>query len=84
MGAGEFVTWVAYMSIEPTREQRADLRAAMMMTLSANASRSRKRHPKPFAVSEFMPDWWKSPEKPLTGQQVMSKFAALVGGIDGK
>ena len=82
MGASEFATWAAFLAIQPSSEQRADLRNAMMMTLSANASRDRKRHPKPFAVSEFMPDWWKPEEKTLTGQQVLSKFAALVGGAN--
>jgi hypothetical protein len=84
MGASEFVTWAAYLSIQPGSEQRADLRNAMLMTLLANANRDRKRHPKPFTVNEFMPDWWKPEEKPLTGQQILSKFAALVGGTDGE
>lgn len=81
MGAGEFAEWVAFLEVEPVGGVRDDLHTAMLMTLLANANRDRKRHPKPFALQEFWPDFWKTPdaEKKVDPAAIMAKFKLLTG-----
>ena len=45
--------WQAYYAIEPWGEERADLRNAMAMQLTANINR--KQGATPFRVADFMP-----------------------------
>ncbi len=47
--------WMAYFALEPFGEERADLRAALIACLIANANRDEKKRPTPFRVEEFMP-----------------------------
>jgi hypothetical protein len=50
-----FAGWVAYASVEPFGEERADLRAGIIASVMANVSRDPKRRPQPFTPQEFMP-----------------------------
>lgn len=45
---------MAYSHLEPFGEERADLRAAMIASLIANANRDSKKHPSPFTIDDFM------------------------------
>lgn len=51
----QFRGWMDYASIEPFGEERADLRAAIGHSLTANVNRDAKRHPRPFTPEDFMP-----------------------------
>lgn len=81
MGAGEFAEWAVFLSIEPIGALRDDLHTAMLMTLLANANRDRKKKPKPFALTEFLPDFWKAPEadKAKGAENLLAKFKMLTG-----
>jgi len=52
--SGEFTDWMAYYSIEPFGEERADLRVAIGHALLANINTSSKRR-KVYKPSDFMP-----------------------------
>ena len=53
MSSREFAEWAAYASMTPMPEQRADLRAATVAALFAEANRDRKRRKKAYGVGEF-------------------------------
>jgi len=46
---------MAYFSIEPFGEERADLRMATIACLIANANRDEKKRREPYTVQDFMP-----------------------------
>ena len=50
ISAREFAEWIAYGTVEPFGEERADLRAGIIASTVANAN-SRKK----FQASDFMP-----------------------------
>ena len=47
--------WMAYYALDPFGEERADLRAAMVMALLANINRDPERRKEPYTPEEFMP-----------------------------
>lgn len=53
MSSREFSEWIAYSGIEPWGEDRADLRAGILASLTANINRGKGA--KPFRPSDFMP-----------------------------
>ncbi len=55
LSSRQITEWMAYFALEPFGEERADLRAALIACLIANANRDEKKHPQPFRVEEFMP-----------------------------
>lgn len=55
MSYAEFVDWMAYYELDPFGEERADLRNAMAMALTANVNRDAKKQRKPFSATDFMP-----------------------------
>lgn len=61
----EITEWEAFARIEPIGDSRGDLRMAILDSLVANANRDPERHPDPFTVMDFLPDFWKKPEDPL-------------------
>jgi len=46
---------MAYASLEPFGEERADVRAGIIAAVIANANRDRKKRPEPFTPADFMP-----------------------------
>lgn len=50
--------WFALNRIDPWTEDRADLRAAIVASVTANASGARRR----FSVEDFMPDFDGAPK----------------------
>ena len=73
----EIAEWMAYDSVEPFGEDRADLRAGIIASTIANVNRESKR--KAFVPRDFMPDFDSKP-KPAQSQQemtaVMNQFMA--------
>ena len=47
--------WMAYDSLDPFGEERADLRFGMLMALLANINRDPKARKEPYTAEEFMP-----------------------------
>jgi hypothetical protein len=54
LSSREIAEWIAYYQIEPFGEERADLRAAIIACVIANANRDSKEHPQPFSPADFM------------------------------
>jgi len=54
MSSREFAEWAAYASMVPMPELRADLRAATVAALFAEANRDRKKRGKAYTVAEFV------------------------------
>lgn len=80
MGAGEFAAWLAFYQVEPFGEMRADLRAALGATLTANAHRNVKKRKRPFEIGDFLFEFWKR-DRPATSGVMMAKFRALTGDL---
>lgn len=82
MGAGEFAAWLAFYQVEPFGEVRADLRAALGATLTANAHRNAKKRKRPFEIGDFLFEFWKQerPAAPTSGV-MMAKFRALTSDL---
>lgn len=69
----EFAGWLAYWTLEPWGEERADLRAAIVACVIANAFRGKgKRRFKP---QDFMPKF--GPEEKKGGQSAQEQFAIM-------
>jgi hypothetical protein len=54
MSSREYAEWAAYASMTPMPEQRADLRAATVAALFAEANRDRKKRSKAYSAGEFV------------------------------
>ena len=65
MSSQEFTEYLAYFSVEPWAEERADLNSAMIAALLANAYRNPKAKPQPFTLQDFKIDWWKQTKAPV-------------------
>lgn len=79
----EVSEWLVYMAREPIGEDRADLRAAMLMALIANRHRDSKREPRPYVPKMFIHDFWNgelSPED--TENQLLMMFGAFNGNSE--
>lgn len=57
MSWDQYCGWRQYYQLEPFGEERADLRAGIVASTIANVNRDTKRRSKPFAPSDFMPDF---------------------------
>lgn len=55
MPAAELAEWMAYASLEPFGEERADLRSAIVCATVANASVSAADRRRPFLPEDFLP-----------------------------
>lgn len=72
----ELTLWHAYYNLEPWGEERADIRAAIVASTTANCF-STKRH----KLTDFLPKWEK-PE-PQSWEVSQAYFAALSKRADG-
>lgn len=81
MGASEFDDWMAYYTLEPWGEERADIRQALTTTAIVNFAEAHSKRPKWRKPEDFMP--FRDPEpkrdEPLTADEAMAKFDALLG-----
>ena len=76
MDAREFAEWMAYYELDPFGEERADLRAGIIASTFANANLGKGR--KPYAPSDFMPQFRKTAKRKASpneiGMKLMSYF----------
>jgi hypothetical protein len=80
MDSDEFLTWAAFVQLEPLPEQRMDALTAMMMAQQYNMNRGKKAPKKPTA---FLARWYKAPKQPMTLEQmgkVMRMQVIRMGG----
>lgn len=82
MSGREFREWMAYSSIEPFGEERADLRQAMTTSAVHNSVQAQSEHPKWTKPADFMPFSDKpQPAKqgPASPEELRAKFMAFTG-----
>lgn len=72
--SAEFSEWMAYYRLDPQGQDRADLRAGIVASTVANASRGRKT--RAFRPKDFMPDFGKA-SKPQNWREQKAKFKAF-------
>lgn len=72
---------MAFYSVEPFGEARADLRNAQLMALLANINRDAQRRPTAYTPREFLPDWWT--DAPATNT-VLDKFRAIAARVNAR
>lgn len=73
MSSHEFAEWMAYYTLEPFDESRADLRMGIMAALFANANRDVKKHKKAYEPTEFMP-FYEKPQQDWQDQLQMVRI----------
>ena len=71
--SAEFAEWMAFNSIEPFGEERADVRSAMICCLLANINRGKGK--KAYKISDFMLDFGRK----KTDQQDWREMKAIFG-----
>lgn len=82
MSGREFREWMAYSSIEPFGEERADLRQAMTTSAVHNSVQAQTKHPKYTKPADFMP-FVDKPEsapakrEPVSPEELRAKFMAF-------
>lgn len=55
IGSRELSEWMAFDSLEPFGEERADLRAGIVAATVANVNRDPKKQRTPYAPQDFLP-----------------------------
>lgn len=78
MTSWEFAESLAFERLEPDPAETTAHLLAMLVTITANANRDPKRHPRPFEVSDFLPDPYgpTRAEREAAGAAVMAAYAA--------
>lgn len=83
MDVDEFLTWAAFVSLEPFPEARADAHTAMLMAQTYNMNRGKGKPAK--SPAEFMPQWHRSPRVEMTleqqGAALRAQFVAMGGDL---
>jgi len=69
----EFAEWIAYSTIEPFGEERADLRAGIIASVIANVNRG-KGHA-PYKPRDFMPTFGESRRQ--SAQEIIARLKAF-------
>jgi hypothetical protein len=83
MDGAQFAEWMAYAGLEPFGEERADLRAGIVASTTANVWRARNK--KPLTPRDFMPRFGKKPLDPKTRVKVeVARAMAWVMSVGGK
>lgn len=75
MPAHEFMAWAEYHAVEPFGEARADLRMAILASLTANIHAARGKKFKP---SDFMP-YERQRGKPKSAKEMIAEFDFFFG-----
>ena len=78
MTSWEFAESLAFERLVPDPAATTAQLLAVLVTLTANAYRDAKRHPRPFEVRDFLPDPYgpTRAEREAQGLAVMAAFAA--------
>lgn len=83
MSSREFTEWMAYDTLDPIGQERADLRAGIIASTVANTARDEKKHPKPFSADEFMPEFEalraEKPQQTIEQQIQIAEMLAAAG-----
>ncbi len=83
----EISEWIEYYKLEPFGEERADLRAGIVASTTANASRDRRKRRKPFKPNEFMPRFGTEEPEAQSWErqlQIVEMLNAAFGGKDSR
>lgn len=74
ISAEELSEWIALYRLEPWGEERADMRAALIASIIANANRDPKKRPQPYTIKDFMLQF--EPPEPPSPEEVWAKIEA--------
>lgn len=74
----ELAEWMAYARLEPFGAERADVPLAMLMALTAEINRDKKKRRKPYSPLDFMPRFDLEAEKPERKAQTWEDQLKLV------
>lgn len=83
MSSAEFSEWMAYYTIEPFGEERADLRQALTTSAVANTLQAQTKKPKWTKPEDFMLFQDKKPtqepqrESAASPEHILAKFTSL-------
>lgn len=82
MSSAEFSEWMAFYSIEPFGEERADIRQALTTSAIHNSVQAQTKKPKWTKPEDFMPFSEKAAPQPksnvsMSPDALMAKFNAL-------
>lgn len=75
MSAAEFASWIAYYRLDPWGESRADLRAGIIASTTANCHATKRGVE--FKPSDFMPKFEIEKAKVQTWQEMAAKMKAF-------
>ncbi len=81
MDTEEFLTWAAYVTLEPFPEERADAHTAMLMAQQYNMNRGKGKTPK--KPKDFYPQWYSPPRAEKTLEEMghaMGLYYLAMGG----
>lgn len=74
----QFLEWEAFAQLEPYDEERADIRAAQIVTTLANINRDRKKRRTAYKISDFLLRFGDSAnEKRSTHQKSWQQMKAI-------
>ena len=85
MSSVELSEWMAYDSMEPIGDIRADLRAGVVASTIANSNRDPKKQREPFSATDFLlfrtelGEDAPSVNEPKAPELLAAKFDALIG-----
>lgn len=87
----EFAEWMAYATLEPFGEERADFRMATLAALTAELHRDPEKRSEPFSWKDFMPRFGMEADEEMpawTKEQavdaIKNHFMALVKATGGQ
>jgi len=79
----ELTEWMAYALVEPWGEERADFRAGVVASVTANAYRDPKKRRTPYEPKDFMPSFArKQPQGWEQQLQIVKLLNVAMGGKD--
>lgn len=81
ISAREFAEWMAYYTLEPWGQERADLRAGIIASTVANANRDAKKRRQPFKPQDFMPAFDREPQ---TADQQLAMARMITEALGGE
>lgn len=81
MSSAELSEWMAFYSIEPFGEERADLRQALTTSAVHNSIQAHAKHPKWTKYQDFMPFSEDHQAAPKTADELRQSPEALLGKL---
>ena len=84
MSAREFGEWMAFYTLEPFGDTRADLRMGILAALTANIARDEKRRRDPYEVDDFMPKFDRAEKEAQPWQEQLALVEMLNAAFGGE